>query len=68
MRPSGPICPPKSVASCYRSCRISRLTSVLERPVLMSADFAQSIAQPSVEVGSFELKGIEGWQRVFAPA
>ncbi len=48
--------------------RISRLSSFLERPVLMSEAFAQSLAQPTVQVGSFELKGIEGWQPVFAPA
>ncbi len=48
--------------------RISRLSSFLERPVLMSEAFAQSLATPTVQVGSFELKGIEGWQPVFAPA
>ena len=48
--------------------RISRLSGVLSRPILASAAFATAIGQPMLEVGSFELKGIEDWQPVFAPA
>ena len=47
--------------------RISRLCSVLDRPILMSADFAQRAGEDCCAIGSFELKGIDGWTRVHAP-
>ncbi len=47
--------------------RLNELCSVVERPILMSADFAQRIGSDCCVLGSFELKGIEGQTIVHAP-
>ena len=47
--------------------RIESLTRNLQRPVLVSADFA-AIAQDRLEkVGNFDLKGVSQRQTVFSP-
>jgi adenylate cyclase len=48
--------------------RLEGLTSRLGRPVVASEAFAGLTTRPMKDVGSFELKGVAGAQRVFAPA
>ncbi len=48
--------------------RIEALTRDLQRPVLVSADFAALAPEAFIELGNFELKGIGGAQPVYAPS
>lgn len=47
--------------------RISELCAVVERPILMSAAFAERIGSDCCPVGAFELKGIDGRTTIHAP-
>ena len=47
--------------------RLNGLSSVLERPILMSEEFAGRVGTPCCPLGSFELKGIDTWTPVYAP-
>jgi adenylate cyclase len=49
------------------AARIEGLTSKLGRALLVSAELAAHAPSPLVDLGAFELKGVSGPQRVFAP-
>jgi adenylate cyclase len=48
--------------------RLEGLTSKLQRPLVLSEDFARLTTRPTAEVGSFELKGVPAPVRVFVPS
>jgi adenylate cyclase len=49
------------------AARIEGLSGKTGRPILLSEEFAKELATGSELVGTFELKGLPGAQRVFAP-
>jgi adenylate cyclase len=49
------------------AARLEGLTSKLERPMVVSAEFARLSTRPCESVGEFDLKGVAGSQEVFAP-
>ncbi|MBI4956533.1 MAG: adenylate/guanylate cyclase domain-containing protein [Myxococcales bacterium] len=55
-------------AAVNLAARLEGLTGKLGERLVVSADFAASADRPLVELGSFELKGVTGAERVFAPA
>ncbi|MBI3507446.1 MAG: adenylate/guanylate cyclase domain-containing protein [Proteobacteria bacterium] len=48
--------------------RIEKLCGLLDRPIVMSADFAAQIEAPTRALGEFELKGFAGKFGVYAPS
>jgi adenylate cyclase len=48
--------------------RIESLCKSTGRDILLSADFAEMCGEPVELIGTFSLKGIDGHQRVYAPA
>jgi adenylate cyclase len=48
-------------------CRLEGLTKRLERPVLLSASFAEAYGRPLLSLGFHPLKGLSEPQEVFAP-
>lgn len=49
------------------AARLEGLTGKLERPLVVSADFARLASRPMVSMGTFELKGVPESQEVLAP-
>jgi adenylate cyclase len=49
------------------AARLEGLTGRLGKRLVTSSEFAQLASRPLVAIGEFELKGVEGLQRVFAP-
>lgn len=49
------------------AARLEGLTGKLERPLVVSADFAKLASRAMASLGSFELKGVTGTQEVLAP-
>jgi len=48
--------------------RLEGLTARLDRPVVLSRDFARLTTRPTEPLGVFELKGVAGAEEAFAPA
>ena len=45
--------------------RLESLSSKLGRTVILSEDVAKLVDQPTEELGSFDLKGVEGQRKAF---